>query len=282
MIIAVTGATGHLGRLVIQRLATRVPAANIVALARNTAKAADLGVGVREADYERPGTLAVALTGIDTLLLISASEFGKRQMAHHNVIEAAKKAAVKRVVYTSLLHADTSPVGLAAEHVASEREIAASGIPYTFLRNGWYNENFIGSIEAALAHGTLFGCAGTGKISSAARADYADAAVEAVVDPAHAGKMYELAGDESWTLADLAADISRQSGKTIPYDNVTESEYAAALQAAGVPRPMAELFAGWDTATAHGGLFDDTRQLSKLIGHPTTPMSELVRAVLPI
>ncbi|MEO9255145.1 MAG: SDR family oxidoreductase, partial [Tepidiformaceae bacterium] len=280
MTVGVTGASGHLGRLVIQTLATRVPAANILALARTTAKAAGLGVAVREADYDRPETLVVALKGIDTLLLISASEVGKRQTEHHNVIEAARKAGVKRVVYTSLLRADTSPIGLASEHIATEREIEASGIPHTFLRNGWYNENYIGSIEAALAHGTLLGCAGTGKISSAARADYADAAVEAVVDAAHVGKTYELAGDESWTLADLAAELSRQSGKTILYHNVSESEYAATLQASGVPKPMAELVAGWDTGTAQGGLFDNTRQLSRLIGHPTTPMSELVRAVV--
>lgn len=280
MTIGVTGATGHLGRLVIQKLATRVSSADIVALARNTAKAAELGVAVREADYDRPETLVAALTGIDTLLLISASEVGKRLAEHHNVIEAAKKAGVKRVVYTSLLHADTSPIGLAAEHIATEREIAASGIPNTFLRNGWYNENFIGSIQSAVAHGALLGSAGAGKISSAARADYADAAVEAVVDAAHVGKTYELAGDESWTMADLAADISRQAGKTIPYHNVPESEYAAALQAAGVPKPMAELVAGWDAGTAQGGLFEATPQLSRLIGHPTTPMSELVRAVV--
>lgn len=280
MTIAVTGATGHLGRLVIQKLATRVPSSAIIALARNTAKAADLGVRVREADYDRPETLELAFAGIDTLLLISASEIGKREAEHHNVIEVVKKSGVKRVVYTSLLHADTTPIGLAAEHIATEREIAATGISWTFLRNGWYNENFIGSIGAAVAHGTLLGCAGSGRISSAARADYADAAVEAVVDAAHAGKTYELAGDESWTLADLAAEVSRQSGKNIPYNNLSESEYAAALQTAGVPKQMAEVIAGWDAATYKGGLFDESRQLSTLIGHPTTPMSELVRTVL--
>jgi NAD(P)H dehydrogenase (quinone) len=280
MTIGITGATGHLGRLVVQRLKTHVPASDLVALVRTPAKAADLGIAVREADYDRPDTLVRALKGIDTLLFISASEIGKRLAQHHNIIEAAKKAGVKRIVYTSLLHADNSPINLASEHLPTENEIKASGIPYTILRNGWYTENYTGSIGGALAGGAFIGSAGEGKVSSAARADYADAAVAAVTGTGHEGKTYELAGDTSWTLADLAAEISRQSGKSIPYRNLPEAEYAKALEGFGLPKPIAGAIASWDTGASKGGLFDESHQLSKLIGHPTTPMSETVREAL--
>jgi NAD(P)H dehydrogenase (quinone) len=280
MTIGITGATGQLGRLVVQKLRTRVPPSDIVALVRNPAKAGDLGVAVRQMDYDRPESLVPALKGVDTLLLISASEIGKRLAQHHNVIEAAKQAGVKRIVYTSLLHADKSPLDLASEHLPTEKEIEASGIPYTILRNGWYTENYTGSIGGALAGGAFLGSAGKGKISSAARADFADAAVEAVVGAGHDGKTYELAGDTSWTLDDLAAEISRQAGKQIPYRDLPEAEYAKALAGFGLPAPIANAIAGWDTGASKGGLFDDRRQLSKLIGHPTTPMPETVREAL--
>jgi NAD(P)H dehydrogenase (quinone) len=280
MTIGITGATGHLGRLVVQKLKTHVPASDLVALVRSPAKAADLGIAVREADYDRPDTLVRALKGIDTLMFISASEIGKRLAQHHNIIEAAKKAGVKRIVYTSLLHADNSPINLASEHLPTENEIKASGIPYTILRNGWYTENYTGSIGGALAGGAFIGSAGEGKVSSAARADYADAAVAAVTGTGHEGKTYELAGDTSWTLADLAAEISRQSGKSIPYRNLPEAEYAKALEGFGLPKPMASAIASWDTGASKGGLFDESHQLSKLIGHPTTPMPETVREAL--
>ena len=200
--IAVTGATGHLGRLVISSLKEKVAVSDIVALARTLAKADDLGVTVREADYDRPETLERALRDVATLLLISSSEVGKRAAQHRNVIEAAKKGGVKRIVYTSLLHADTSPLDLAEEHLATERMVPASGIPYTILRHGWYTENYTGSIPGALAGGAFLGSAGTGRISSAARADYAKAAVAVLTSDRHEGKTYELAGDKAWTLSD--------------------------------------------------------------------------------
>jgi len=280
MTIGVTGATGQLGRLVIQKLKQKVPASDIVALVRNPAKASDLGVAVREADYDRPETLGPALKGIDTLMFISASEIGKRLAQHRNVIAAAKKAGVKRIVYTSLLHADKSPINLASEHLPTENEIKASGIPYTILRNGWYTENYTGSIGGALAGGAFLGSAGSGRISSAARSDYADAAVEAVAGKGHEGKTYELAGDSSWTLDDLAKEISRQTGKNIPYRNLPEAEYAKTLEGFGLPKPVAGAVASWDTGASQGGLFDESRQLSRLIGHPTTPMPDTVRDAL--
>ena len=276
--IGITGATGQLGRLVVARLRERVPAEGIVALVRDRAKAADLGVAVRVADYDRPETLGPALAGVDTLLLISASEVGKRAVQHRNVIAAAKQAGVSWIVYTSILHADRSPLDLAQEHLATERELKASGIPFTLLRNGWYTENYTGSIGGALAGGAFMGSAGSGRISSASRADYADAAVAVLTEgpEKHAGRVYELAGDDAWTLNDLAAEISKQSGRTIPYRDMPEQEYASALAGFGVPVGFAGLIAGWDVGASKDALYDDSRQLSKLIGRPTTPMSQSV------
>jgi NAD(P)H dehydrogenase (quinone) len=276
MTIAVTAATGQLGRLVIAKLKAKTPAKEIVALARNPAKAADLGVAVREADYSKPETLAKALAGVDTLLLISSSEIGQRAAQHRNVIEAAKKAGVKRIVYTSLLRADSTPLSLGAEHKATEADLRASGVPFTILRNGWYTENYTGSVGGALAGGAFIGASGEGKISAAARADYADAAVAALTSEGHAGRTYELAGDEAFTLKDLAAEISRQSGKTIPYKNLPESDYATALSGHGLPPGIAKAIAGWGVDASKGALFDDSRALSKLIGRPTTPLSASV------
>ena len=280
MTIAITGATGQLGRLVVNKLKNQVPASDIVALVRSPEKAGGLGVAVREADYDRPETLGPALAGVDTLLLISSSEVGKREPQHRNVIEAAKSAGVRRIVYTSLLHADTSPLSLAAEHRATESAIKSSGIAFTILRNGWYTENYTGSIPGALAGGAFIGSAGEGRISSASRDDFADAAVAALASAGHEGKTYELAGDESWTLGDLAAEISRQTGRTIPYRDLPVDEYAAALQGFGLPHGLAQALAGWDGSAAEGALLDDSRQLSGLIGRPTTPFPATVEAAL--
>ena len=280
MIVGITGATGQLGRRVIEALKARMPATDIVALIRSPAKAADLGVQVREADYDRPGTLDSALPGIDTLLLISATEVGRRAPQHQNVIAAAKNAGVKRIVYTSLLHADTSPLSLAEEHRATEAALKASGLPSTILRNGWYTENYTPRIRWAVERSALIGSADGGKISSATRADYADAAVVALTDDAHAGTTYELAGDEAYTLSDLAAEISLQTESTIPYRDVPEAEFAAVLTSFGLQEPLARAIAASDVGAAQGALFDDSQQLSTLIGRPTTPLAVAVAAAL--
>ncbi|AKQ44952.1 NmrA family transcriptional regulator [Rufibacter radiotolerans] len=274
--IAITGATGHLGRLVISKLKVKQPEAQIVALVRSKQKAADLGVEAREADYDQPETLDKALEGIDTLLLISGSEVGKRATQHKNVIAAAKKAGVKWIVYTSLLHADRSTLSLAGEHLATEAALKESGIPYTLLRNGWYTENYTGSIPGALAGGAFIGSAGDGKISSASRSDFAEAAVTVLTSPGQQGKVYELAGDEAYTLKDLAAEISRQTGKDIPYKNLPEADYARALTSFGLPIDLAHAIAGWDVSASKGDLFNDGHQLSALIGHPTTPLATTI------
>ncbi len=280
MTIAITGATGQLGRLVVDKLKQKVPATQIVALVRSPDKAAGLGVAARAADYTRPETLDAALAGVDTLLLISSSEVGQRAQQHKNAIAAAKKAGVKRIVYTSLLHADTSVLSLADEHRQTEADLKASGVPFTILRNGWYSENYTGSIGGAVAGGAFIGSAGDGKISAAPRADYAEAAVAALTGDGHEGKVYELAGDSAWTLADLAAEVSRQTGKAIPYKNLPPADYATALKGFGLPEGLAAAIAGWDVGAGQGALFDDGRQLSKLIGRATTPLSVPVAAAI--
>jgi NAD(P)H dehydrogenase (quinone) len=273
----VTGATGHLGRIVIEKLKLKLSAGNIVALVRSPEKAADLDVEVREFNYDNPQGLEKALAGIDTLLLISANEVGKRVKQHTNVIEAAKRAGVSWIVYTSILHADTSSISLAAEHYATEKAIIASGIRYTLLRNGWYTENYAGSLQGAIAAGAFVGSAGAGKIASASRVDFAEAAVAVLTGEKHQGMVYELAGDEAFTLDELAAEVSRQTGKNIPYRNLPEPEYAAILKKMGVPELYAKGIASWDVAASKGDLFADNRQLSKLIRRPTTKLSQTIR-----
>ena len=213
-------------------------------------------------------------------MLFRSSEIGQRVPQHRNILAAAKKAGVTWIVYTSILRADTSPIDLAAEHRATEADIKASGIPYTFLRNGWYTENYTGSIGGAVAGGAFIGSAGTGKIAGATRDDFADAAVAVLTTAGHKGQTYELAGDQSFTLADLAAEVSSKTGKTIPYKNLPPQDYAKALAGFGLPAGFAQAIAGWDVEASKGALFDDGHALSKLIGRPTTPLATAVAAAL--
>jgi len=276
MKIGVTGATGQLGHLVVGKLKEKVSSESIVALVRSPEKAAELGVEARAFDYSKPETLAASLVGIDKLLLISGNEIGQRLPQHLAVIAAAKQAGVKQLVYTSILHADTSSLGLAGEHLATEVALKASGLAYTILRNGWYTENYTGSAKGAIGAGAFIGCAGDGKIASAARADYAEAAALVLAGEGTENKTYELAGDTAYTLTELAAEISRQTGKTIPYNNLTETQYADILKSFGLPAGLAEMLADSDTGASKGGLFDDAKQLSALIGRPTTPLAKVL------
>ena len=281
--IAITGATGQLGQHVIETLLKTVPASQIVAIVRNPAKATALsqqGITVRQADYSDEAAFTTALQGIDKLLLISSSEVGQRAPQHRNVINAAKAAHVKFIAYTSLLHADRSPLGLADEHVATEKMLAESGIAYALLRNGWYTENYLASAPAALEHGVFIGAAGEGKIASATRADYAAAAARVISEDGHAGKIYELAGDAGWTLSQLAAELAKQSGKNVVYQNLSQADFAAALKSVGLPEGLADMLADSDVGASKGGLFDDTHTLSKLIGRPTTSLADSVKSIL--
>jgi NAD(P)H dehydrogenase (quinone) len=280
---AVTGATGQLGRLVIEALLKTVSADRIVAAVRNPAKASDLaerGVIVREADYRRPDTLGPALAGIDKLLLISSTEVHGRLPRHQAVIEAAKAAGVSLIAYTSMLHADTSPAILAIEHRQTEEVIAASGLPAVILRNGWYTENHLMALSAALAQGAFVGAAKHGRFSSAARQDYAEAAAVVLASEGHAGKTYELAADQAFTLAELAAEVSRQSGRRVVYNDVSEVAFTELLTSAGLPADLAAVLADADVAASRGALFDDRGALGRLIGRATTPMESIVATAL--
>lgn len=281
--IALTGATGQLGQFVVEALLKSVPAKEIVAIVRNPAKAEALGkqgLIVRQGDYNDQAALTQALAGVEKLLLISSSEVGQRAAQHRNVINAAKAAGVKFIAYTSLLHADTSPLGLHVEHVETEKLLAESGIPFALLRNGWYSENYLASAPAALAHGVFLGAAGEGKIASATRANYAAAAARVISEEGHAGKVYELAGDSAWTLSELVALLSEASGKKVVYQNLSEADFAAALKGSGLPDGLAEMLADSDIGASKGGLFDDSQTLSKLIGRPTTSIADSVNDLL--
>lgn len=280
MKIAVTGATGQLGRLAIQALKARVPADQIVGLTRNPAATADLGVALRAADYHKPETLASALAGVDVLVLISSNDFNDRTGQHANVIDAAKAAGVGRIVYTSLLKGEESPLILVQDHIVTEADLRASGVAYTILRNGWYTENYTGSLGGALAAGAMIGSFGDGRISTAARADYAEAIAVTATGSGHEGKVYELAGDEAYTLAEMAAEVSRQTGKTIPYNSLPQDVYQGILQSFGLPEALCVALADSDAKGALGYLFDDSKTLSKLIGRPTTPMAKTVADAL--
>jgi NAD(P)H dehydrogenase (quinone) len=273
----VTGATGQLGGHVIDALLETVPASAIVAGVRNPTRGAtavlrDKGVEVRTVDYCRPETLASAFSCVDRLLLISSSENGRRKVQHRNVISAAKAAGVGLIAYTSILHADTSPLFLADEHRDTEAALAEAGVPFVLLRNGWYTEVYTWRLPPALKHGVLMGAAGDGRISSAARADYARAAATVLAGGDHAGRIYELAGDASFTLTDLVSVVNEVSAKPIAYQNMTPDDFRSAVLAAGLPEMVARILSDTDAGVAKGALFDNGGALTRLIGRPTTPL----------
>ncbi len=279
MTIAITGATGQLGRAALAALIAR-GATDVVALARDPAKAADLGVAVRAFDYHVPTSLAPALAGVDTLVLISSNDFNDRVGQHRAVIDAAKAAGVGHVIYTSILKGTQNPMILAQDHIGTEAYLAASGVGHTVLRNGWYTENYIGNLGAAVAAGALIGSSGEGRVAPAARADYAQAIAVVATTPAEQGKTHELAGDEVIQLADLAAEVSRQVGKPIAYNSLPKETYGGILQSFGLPEAVAMILADSDDHAARGALLDEGRALSRLIGRPTTPIAASVAAAL--
>jgi len=276
MTIAITGATGQLGRLAVA--AIKAKGQTPVALVRSPDKAADLDVPVRAFDYTAADPAALA--GVDTLVLISSNDFSDRAGQHRKVIDAAKAAGVKRVVYTSLLKGDGSPMILAQDHIVTEAALKDSGIPATVLRNGWYIENATGNLAGAIAAGGTIGSSGQGKISGATRADFAAAIAAVATSTGHEGKVYELAGDTAYTAADLAAEVSRQTGKTITYTDLPAQQYATTLQGFGLPENFATILADSDVQASKGALFDDSGTLSRLIGRPTTPLKDAVAAAL--
>ncbi len=277
--IVVTGATGKLGHHVINELLKRVPTAQVVAAVRSIEKASDLarlGIQLREADYSKPATLAAAFAGAEKILLISSNELGQRITQHQAVIDAAIAANVKLIAYTSLLRADTSKLSLAAEHLATENAIRRSGLPFVLLRNGWYLENHTESLKHALQHGVILGAAGDGRFSSAARADYATAAAVVLTGQGHENKVYELAGDESYSLSELAAEVSKAAQTPVAYRNRPPNEYEAALLGLGLPAPVAAMLADSDAGAAIGELESNAHDLHDLLGRPTTTLASVV------
>ena len=281
--ILVTGATGKLGRLVLEKLLEKVPANQVIAAVRSPEKAAELrarGVQVRKADYSQPQTLGAAFAGVEKVLLISSNEVGQRAAQHQAVVEAARKAGVKLLAYTSILHADRSRLALAAEHKATEELIRASGVPYVLLRNGWYTENYTENLGPALAHGAILGSAGEGQVAAATRADYAAAAVAVLTGSGHENKVYELAGDTAFTMTELAAEVSRKAGKTIVYKDLPPEQYQGVLEGAGVPGLFAGILADSDVGASRGELNGASGDLRRLIGHATTPLADAVAVAL--
>jgi NAD(P)H dehydrogenase (quinone) len=276
MTIAVTAATGHLGRLAIAALQAR--GASPIALARSPEKAADLGVETRAFDYTTADP--AALQGVTTLVLISSNDFNDRAGQHRRAIQAAKKAGVSRILYTSILKGDASPLILAQDHIATEAALREAGIPATIMRNGWYTENYTGALGAAIAHGAMIGATGTGLVASAARKDFAEAIAVTALDAAHAGKTYELAGDTAHSGADFAAAVAKAAGKPVAYVSMPQADYAAALIGFGLPEGFAQILADSDARAGEGALNDTSHTLSRLIGRPTTPIAETISAAL--
>ncbi|WP_313547934.1 SDR family oxidoreductase [Corynebacterium sp.] len=278
MRIAVTGATGHLGGLVIESLLNKnVEASDIVAIVRNEEKAKGLaasGINIAVAAYDDEAALKAALNGVDRLVFVSASEVGKRVEQHSNIIAAAKEAGVSFIAYTSLLNLDSSELFLAPEHQATEKMLAESGIDHANLRNGWYWENYAAALETGKAMGKFFSAAGEAKVSGAARKDFAEAAAVVVTTDGHAGKTYELAGAPALTYPEIAAQVGEVLGTDIEYVNLTVEEYEKSLVEAGLPADFAAGLAGADPVIEKGALYSESTDLQDLIGRPASTVAE--------
>ncbi|MGW0334437.1 SDR family oxidoreductase [Streptomyces sp. NPDC003011] len=282
MSIVVTGATGHLGRHVVEQLLEKVPADQITAVVRNAEKAADFaarGVRIALADYNAPASFDGLFAADDKVLLVSGNEFDKGRVQQHKaVIGAAAAAGVALLAYTSA--PGSLSAALADDHRGTEEALVASGVPFTLLRNGWYHENYTENLAPVLEHGTVVAAAGEGRVSSAARADYAAAAVAVLTGEGHENKTYELGGDQAWSFAEYAAELSRLTGREITYSAVSPDALIGILTGAGLPEPFAAILAGVDASIEKGELVVSTGDLSRLAGRPTTPFSEAIAAAL--
>lgn len=284
MTVVVTGATGHLGRLIVESLISRgVEPGEIIATGRQIAKIDDLadrGVKVAKIDYLDAASLAAAFAGADTLMLVSASEPGSRVAQHAAAIEAARAAGISRIVYTSAPHADTSALVLAPEHKATEEVIRSSDLAFTILRNGWYTENYVRTLEQARETGEIVASVGDGRVASASRIDFADAAAAVIVGDGHENATYELTGDVAWTFSDFAAAGQEILGRQVVYRPVSSEEHVGILTAAGLPDGTAQFVVDLDGNIRDGVLSETSGELARLIGRPTTPLVDGLRAAL--
>lgn len=283
MKIAITGATGQLGTLVLNTLLKKIAASDLIALVRDTTKAEYLkqqGIEVRHFDYDQADTLSPALHGVDKLLFISASEIGRRSHQHKAIINAAQQAHVAHLIYTSVINANTSQLELAAEHRETEALIKASGLNYTILRNNWYSENYLAGLAQIIEAGVLYGAAADSQINSASRLDYAEAAARVLTSDGHFNKTYELAGSTSFTLNDLATFITEASNKPIRYQNLTADAYHQALIQAGLPVYVVNVVVDADIQTQKGALFNPSKDLENIIGRKTTSMQDLIKTLI--
>lgn len=282
--IAVTGATGALGQLVIGKLLEKVDAKQVLGLVRdpqNTGPLASLGIQLRQADYNQPQTLVDAFKGVTRLLLISSNAIGSRVAQHKAVIDAAKQTGVEVLVYTSVLKADNNPMILAQEHQPTEDYINASGLPAVILRNGWYTENYTQSLDGILQAGAVFGAAKDGEFYTAPRGDYAEAAARVLLEPdEHLGQTYELAGDTSFTLTEFAAEISKLTSRDIAYNNMTMQDLQKHLEEVGLPAGFAAALADSEHYAAEGYLVDKSGALSGLLGRATMPWQNTLKTQL--
>jgi NAD(P)H dehydrogenase (quinone) len=281
--IVITGATGELGHQVVERLVFKVPPKDICLAVRSVHRAERLsgyGVRIAPADYDVPDSLSAVFSGAEQVLLISSSDIGRRVSQHKAVINAARSAGVKHLVYTSMLHADTSTLAIADEHRHTENAIRESGLPFTILRNGWYTENCRIKLRIAMHRGFLLGSAGNGAQSIATRGDYAESAVAALTGKTQPGRVYELAGDVAWSYADMASELSKLVERDIGYRNVSSGEHHKILREAGVPATFADFLVDVDRAMAGGELLDDSHDLQTLIGRQATPLPRYLQGML--
>lgn len=284
MSILVTGATGHLGRLVVDELLDRgVAGGDIIATGRavdTIGQLADRGIEVRRADFADADSLTSAFAGVETLLLVSTTTVGERAANHRRAIDAANAAGVSRIVYTSAINADSASMRLAEEHRETERYLTATGDGHTILRNGWYVENYTDQLPMMRKFGAVMGAAKDGRVSAASRADYAAAAAVALLGDAHGGRVYDLGGDEAFTLTELAAALSQVTGDKIVYSDLQVDQFAGALREAGLPADLADVLADADAGLARGELYTTSTDLRDLIGRPTTSIGDAAAAAL--
>ncbi|MGG1679883.1 SDR family oxidoreductase [Neobacillus sp. NRS-1170] len=283
MKMLVTGATGKLGTKVVETLLKTVPASHLAVSVRNPEKAAELqarGVEVRQGDFDRPETLDSAFAGIDRLLLISADGDNETRIRQHtDAVAAAERAGVKFIAYTSLANASETTMFLAPPHVATEAAILKTGIPFSFLRNNWYLENEIPSIQGVLAGAPWVTSAGSGKVGWALQQDYAEAAAAVLAGDGHENTIYELSG-KPVSQEELVSALSTVLGKEIPVQQVDDATYADIMKGAGLPDFLIPFLVGIQKGIRDGALEIESNDFEKLLGRPAISINEALTRIV--